>query len=291
VIFLKSPDDPSGMRAHIAVGANEKHFHGATIKIGEGSTGAVAITGKPWMGPYIREDLVLKASHLKWVDLRCTLVTPLAADDVILGTINLYHTEADGFTEDDLRVLNIIANQAAMAIMNAQIFERTRESAIRDPLTGLHNSRYLFTVLEQELNRAQRHGHPLSVLGMDMDNFKLINDNFGHQRGDAVLKDVAEIFKSQVRDYDLVIRYSGDEFIILLPETGAEEAANMAQRIVWAVADYAQTLPSSGLAPLGVSIGWATCPDDANDLKTLLAKADAAMYEHKRLRKQSSAAA
>ena len=291
VIFLKSLDDPMGLRAEVAVGANESHFYRASTKIGEGITGTVAMTKEPWLGIYVREDIVLMASHINWTDLRSALVAPLMAEGKTLGTINLYHTEQDVFTEDDLRVLNIIANQAGTAIMNAQIFERTRESAIRDPLTGLHNSRFLFTVLEQELNRAQRHSHPVSILGMDLDNFKLINDNFGHQRGDTVLKDVAEIFKSQVRDYDLVIRYSGDEFIVVLPETGDVEASNTASRIVQAVAKYAETLPSSGLAPLGVSIGLATFPDDANDLKTLLAKADAAMYEEKRRRKQSSAAA
>lgn len=287
VIFLRSGDDPAALRAEVAIGVNATHFHGARA-VETGRTCACAAKAESWKGAYVREDVVLTAGQSPWLELKSALVVPLTADERPLGTINLYHTLPDAFDEDDLRVLSIMSDQAGVAVMNAQIFERTRESAIRDPLTGLHNSRYLFTALEQELSRAQRHGHPLSVLGIDLDNFKLINDNFGHERGDTVLKDVAGVFKQQVRDYDLVIRYAGDEFIIVLPETDAAEAENTADRIARAVARYARTLPSSDLAPLGVSIGVATFPEDANDVKTLLAKADASMYHEKRRRKRAA---
>ena len=291
VILLKEENDPTILRARMALGVNQDHFQDATTKVGDGRTGTAALTREPYMGPYDLSDLVLAATYTNWVTLQTALIAPLTTDKEAIGCINLYHTSENAFTDDDVKVLNVVAKQAAMAVQNARLFERTRESALRDSLTGLHNARYLFSILDQELNRAVRTKRPLSVLGVDLDNFKLINDNFGHERGDGVLTDVAEIFKAQVRDYDLVVRYAGDEFIIVLPDTNAQEAAKMADRIRKAVANYAKQLPSSTLAPLGVSVGLASVPEDASDLKTLLAKADAAMYEDKRARKGWSTAA
>jgi diguanylate cyclase (GGDEF)-like protein/putative nucleotidyltransferase with HDIG domain len=291
VIFLKDADNPEILKAAVAVGTNGDYLEGASTRLGEGITGRVATEGKAWTGKYDRDDITLSATYTDWAEFNSAMIVPLRTEEGILGTINIYHTQESVFSQDDLQVLDVISKQAGTAIQNAVLFENTRESSMRDLLTGLHNSRFLFKCLEQELNRAQRNSSSLSVLGMDLDNFKLINDNFGHQQGDNILKDVADIFRQHVRDYDLVVRYSGDEFIIVLPETDMEEAMNTASRISQAVAVYAKRLPTSGLAPLGVSVGMASFPEDAGDVKTLLAVADARMYEDKRSRKKGTLAA
>lgn len=291
VIFLKEPEEQGLLKAAVAVGANGDYLSGAITVMGEGRTGGIAAGKEPWMGPYDPTDIILATTYTNWVELKSALIVPLRAEQEIIGTVNIYHSEEDAFTVDDLRVLNIVSEQAGMAVQNASLYEHTRESSIRDPLTGLHNSRFLFSNLEQEISRAQRNSHSLSVLSIDLDNFKLINDNFGHQFGDGVLKVVSDIFRQNVRDYDLVVRYSGDEFIIVLPETSPAEAAETTARIKHAVAQYALSLPTSKLAPLGVSIGVASFPEDAGDVKTLLAKSDASMYEDKRARKRSTLAA
>ncbi|HPP73774.1 MAG TPA: diguanylate cyclase [Armatimonadota bacterium] len=291
VIFLKDTEQPETMVADVAVGVNRDHFTGAVVSTGEGKTGQVVETCEPYIGLYDKSDVVLQSTYSDWTPLQSALIVPLVCDDQRLGTLNVYHTEANAFSADDLRVLLVVAKQAGTAVQNARIFEQTRESAIRDPLTGLHNIRFLFSNLEQELSRAQRFGRALSVLGIDLDNFKLINDNFGHQKGDAVLKDVSQILRQSVREYDLIVRYSGDEFIVVLPETDLNEAQKTAARIKQAIAGYASRLPSRNLAPLGASIGIASYPNDGGDVKTLLAKADAAMYEDKRARKGQSMAA
>lgn len=177
-------------------------------------------------------------------------------------------------TQRDLTRWMPLAYVGLLAVVGAVAGSRwaaLQDQAITDPLTGLFNRRYFMAVLDQEFARAQRTGGPLSVLILDVDNFKGINDRFGHLEGDRVLCRLAGAIQTSCRRADVVARWGGEEFAVILPDTDGAGARRAAQRI----ANQAETA-----AGVSVSVGWATFPDEAGD--ELLAKADKRMYEHKR---------
>jgi diguanylate cyclase (GGDEF)-like protein len=209
----------------------------------------------------------------------------------VLGTVNLYDVVPDAFSDHAICVLTSVAQQAALAINNAYAFEQARDSAMRDPLTNLHNGRYLRRCLDQETSRAARLGDWVSVLAIDLDNFKNVNDTYGHQGGDRVLKDITDIFRVQLREYDVAVRTGGDEFVVVLPETPYSEAVRTADRIRDAIESYAQTEIGKECVGLGASVGVGSFPQDATDPEILLFKADQAMYADKHARKHRNHAA
>ncbi|MGC8861684.1 MAG: diguanylate cyclase [Armatimonadota bacterium] len=291
VVFLVDPSNPRELVARAAVGRHQEAMTGARVRIGKGVTGKAASRLRPHLGSYDPNDIAFASPTRRGLDIRSCLVAPMVASGQMLGTINLYDESPRAFSNDDLRTLAAIAGRAALAIQNAVAFERVRDSAMKDALTGLYNSRYLCSYLEHEISRAARHGDHLSVLGLDLDNFKAVNDSFGHARGDEVLRDVAALFLRQVRDYDVVARNGGDEFVIVLPGTTVEEAIQTAQRIQNEVASYAHRKLPKSPHPLGVSIGVAAYPENGQNVASLLRHADAEMYRDKRSRQQVPAAA
>ncbi|MCX8053337.1 MAG: diguanylate cyclase [Armatimonadetes bacterium] len=291
VVFLVDESDPRELVARAVVGRHEGMMIGARARLGKGVTGKAAARLKPYLGSYDPNDLIMAVRNCKPPDIRSCLVAPMTSFGKLLGTINLYDESPRAFSSEDLRKLTSIASRAAIAVQNASAFESVRDSAMKDPLTGLYNARYLRNYLEHEVSRAARRGERLSVIGLDLENFKSVNDSFGHARGDEVLKDVATVFLRQLRDYDLVVRIGGDEFVVVLPGATGPEAARTASRIQDEVDVYARrNLPNTPL-PLGISVGIATYPDDATDIDNLLAEADASMYRNKRDRKQLKTAA
>ncbi|MDH7602226.1 MAG: diguanylate cyclase [Armatimonadota bacterium] len=291
VVFLVDESDPSCLVAQSVVGRHKSVFEGARARLGRGVTGKAASRMRPYLGSYDPNDLQLVRRVSKGLQVKSCLVVPMVCFGRLVGTINLYDDSSSAFSKDDLATMESIAGRAAYAIQNALAFESVRQSATRDPLTGLYNTRYLHTYLERELNRASRRNGCVSLLQLDLDNFKPVNDTFGHARGDEVLKDLAKIFLDCVRSYDVVCRCGGDEFIIVLPDSSAREAARTARRIQDAVELYAGQKLGGCSVPLGVSIGIATYPQDAVDSDGLIARADEAMYQNKRARKNVRTAA
>ncbi len=281
VVYLREGDF---LRAYGAYGVNATHFRQSAARVGTYLTGRVASRGEPIIASYLEADIMLTPASDPWEPLRSTLSVPLRIDRRIIGTLNLYHVEPNAFHQDDLRVAALVGELVARGIENARIFEKTRESAFSDPLTGLRNARYLRHYLDQELNRARKNGHNLAVLGIDLDRFKSVNDTFGHERGDEVLRDLGFLFEQQLRNYDVVARYAGDEFVIVLPETNRADARSVVQKLEAAVQEYAHTVRRTepDFPPLGVSIGIAVFPDDGDTAKDLLAAADQEMYQCKR---------
>lgn len=206
---------------------------------------------------------------------------PLAIEQQRLGVIYFFRGEGQDFSFEDIELIRTFAYLAARAIQNARLHERTVDLAETDALTGLYNRRKLEQRLREEIQRAQRSTRPLALLLLDIDYFKRINDRHGHATGDSVLKAVAEIFRREVRDVDLVARTGGEEFMFLLPETGGERAQRVAERIRQALADKPVTTADGEPLKITASIGIACYPVNANSTEALIANADRALYAAK----------
>jgi diguanylate cyclase (GGDEF)-like protein len=285
-IFLAEPAS-ARLRAAATCGLFEDLLRDKVLSWGEGVSGQVAASGRAApLNADAKEDfsLLLPETEGAASPLVNALVVPLFnGGQGVWGTISLYQMAGSAFSEDDLRLLNTVAAQASIAISKAHAFEQTERTALTDPLTGLPNARHFFLELEQEMARAVRESRPLSLLMLDIDYFKTINDTFGHPQGDRILQEMADIFRQIVREYDTVARYGGDEFFLLLPGTNNKQALESAMRIKEAVSLHEPCLGGNKSLRLGVSIGVATYPGDATDSKALLAAADKAMYADKEL--------
>jgi diguanylate cyclase (GGDEF)-like protein len=213
---------------------------------------------------------------------RVLAMLPLVAKGRSIGLVELVSDEPIGFTDEHLELARTMANEAAMALENARLYDDARALADRDPLTGFYNHRFLHERLGEEVVRAQRGRQSLSVLMLDLDDFKLVNDTFGHLFGDRVLTWTAELIRSTLRGSDIPARYGGDEFAIILPETDADDARSAAERILVAFRDHAFVGEQRGPVPIGASIGVATFPIDGRTGTDLIAAADQALYRVKR---------
>ena len=213
---------------------------------------------------------------------RMVAMLPLVAKGHAIGLVELFSKAVVRWDDDRLALARTMANEAAMALENARLYEDARKLADRDPLTGFYNHRFLHERLGEEVIRAQRGRQPLSVLMLDLDDFKLVNDTFGHLFGDRVLTWTAELIRSTLRGSDIPARYGGDEFAIILPETDATDARSAAERILEAFHDRAFVGEQRGPVPIAASIGVATFPADGRTATDLIAAADRALYHVKR---------
>ena len=208
------------------------------------------------------------------------ICVPLVLRDDMIGylTIDSHHTGT--FSENDAVLAQAFANEAAVAISNARLFTEVQRLAITDALTGLANRRHFFDVGDKEVDRSLRYNDPLSVVMLDVDYFKQVNDTYGHLIGDQALAEVACVCRESVRDIDLVAHYGGDEFVILLPETSSESASVAAERIRKASMEL-RISTEKGLLHLTVSQGVASLEPGLQSLQELLSRADKALYSAK----------
>ncbi len=288
-IFLKDADGV-GLTCQAEFPGEPAVLKGAKAAVGEPGTGQVARDGRPAIIRPGRDSLRAGDGSVTQVPYDWAAISPLGAGAASLGTINLYRSGRD-FSIEELDLLNSLARHAAVPLANASLYEAARQGAERDPLTGLHNVRYLCNRVEQEFARSARTGKPFSIIAVDLDNFKSVNDTLGHQAGDALLRDVSQLLASAVRDYDSVVRYGGDEFVIVLSEASEDDARETIARLGRMVTDYASRLPGLAAMGFGASFGAATYPRDGGDMKALLEVADARMYNSKRTSRAARQAA
>ena len=213
---------------------------------------------------------------------RAMLAVPILREHQLLGLVTTVDPEDGGFSDDDIESLAALAVQAGVAIENARLHRVVERQAVTDALTGLANRRHFYEVLGREYERSQRFGTPLSLILLDIDDFKQINDSRGHLAGDAVLHGVAATLAELIREIDMAARYGGEEFAILLPQTAQEGAALLAERLRREIASRPIRFGPDEIEGITASFGVAAGPEDSMTQIDLIASADAALYQAKR---------
>jgi diguanylate cyclase (GGDEF)-like protein/putative nucleotidyltransferase with HDIG domain len=254
-------------------------FRALEVPIGQGISGWVAQHQKP----IINGDPMAESKHLgdpsRVSVLRSTLSIPLQGRDGVAGVLTLYRKEKQAFTKDHLRMLLAASSKLGLSVENSLQFEKAQDTASTDFLTGLPNARSICAHLDSELSRSERSGLPLAVLLCDLNGFKTVNDNFGHLVGNKLLVEIAKKFRTVCREYDLVGRLGGDEFILVLPEFTLATVKELLPRVELAVEEAGQTI--CGKKVVTASVGAAFYPQDGVTAEELLSEADRSMYEAK----------
>lgn len=270
---------PDRAELYPAIGAGLNMDRFDRVQVGDGLVGHVAERGTSMLSPSPRGGP--RPTNAE-PDYEIAIVVPLYSQDRIHSVISVYRrTPAQTFTEDDLGTVVFLAEQGGVALENVQLHEEAQRLSITDGLTGVWNRRYFQMQFRQVLATSTRFERTFSVLMLDLDNFKIVNDSYGHQRGDAILIEFARRVSHLLREVDTVARYGGEEFICLLSETDLEGALITAEKIREAV--RSETFDHQGEESIGitVSIGVACFPDHGESYQGLVGAADAAMYRAK----------
>lgn len=284
-LFLYDEESET-LRCRFATGVDAEVIHQIAVRSGEGLTGWVARNRRALVNARPSADLEAAGLPTVHTSLQSALVCPLLFNERFIGTLSVYHVDAAFYRDDHRRLLDRVSEQAGAVINNSMLFEQTQEDSLTDPLTGLPNTRFLFMHLTRELARAERLKSEVSLLVMDLDNFKNINDSHGHHVGDRALCEVARVLRTAIRPYDICVRYAGDEFIVVLSGCGADEAEHKRQELQRNIDEVFFEARPGKHVPLGISVGAAIFPQDGESYESLLATADSRMYQDKAGRKR-----
>jgi diguanylate cyclase (GGDEF)-like protein len=261
-----------------------KAINGVEIGLGVGSCGTAAYLGQR----VVVEDITTHDYWKPYAQLAkeaglgaCWSEPILSSRGKVLGTFAIYHAKPTRPTPDDIERISFAANLAGIAIENRYAYEELERRAYFDYLTGLANRRYFLEQAESELARTLRYGGELSVIMFDVDHFKLVNDTHGHKIGDIVLKKIADICRTSLRDVDIIGRIGGEEFAILLPETASQQAVEAAERLRVALGNGRVQVHDSLAINFTASFGVTTVKDKEISMDTLLNQADQALYQAK----------
>ena len=274
-------DDNKGYAfARHVVGKNAQKLAARCIALGEGVTGFALANRSPvnQLHPSLDFTDINPEAGIKY---RSMAALPLFKDDVLLGALSVYSSELEQYTDDHMRLLETVTRLASDALGNAMQHAEAESNALTDPLTGLPNARYLALRFEEEAARARRTDRTFQVVMLDLDEFKNVNDTYGHKVGDKMLREVAHLIETQLREYDFLARYGGDEFVALVQEVVGAQVEELCARIESAVSKFSMTVGRNRFARVGISLGTATFGIDGETLDQLVMAADNEMYRVK----------
>lgn len=282
--YLREPGKEI-LAARAVCGSDAETLRGRAIRLGEGITGqAAARRGNRFSGS---PGLDLSGTSADPSNYSAVAAFPVCLDGEALGVITLYFPRGVPCLDHHIRMMDIIARLSAGVVFDGSAFAEAQEPALTDELTHLPTARYLRQVFEREKIRSQQAGQPLSVLEMDLDGFRAVNDRFGHVVGDRYLAEVSRVLRSHLREGDVLVRLGGDEFAAVLPLTGFAQAALLAERLQRAVGIFTLRLEEGKVARAGLSVGIALYPQDSESFEELLVRADCNMYQNKSARKNA----
>lgn len=254
-----------------------------TLELGEGNAGKAALSQKSHYLPDLSVTHVETCYGIESVTTGSLLSVPLTVQNRLIGVLNLHQKNINAFSVTSQKIAQAIANQAAIAIENARLYEKTKALSATDELTGLSNRRQFQEYLLRELAQSRRRHNTFSILMIDIDNFKLYNDYHGHLKGDIVLKKVASLLTQNTRGVDLVARFGGEEFVLLLPKSDKQNSLAVADKLRMCIEKehFPGAESSQPGKRLTISIGVSYFPDDSSDIYDLMNLADTALYEAK----------
>jgi diguanylate cyclase (GGDEF)-like protein/putative nucleotidyltransferase with HDIG domain len=286
VIF--AVEEKAGRAAPVfAAGVNEEFFSCRRVPVGEGITGWVIANTRSMCAAHPELDMRGVPAEVA-AGVRAVLSAPLVREEGAFGAITLYSKVESAYNAEQLRLLESVCLHASSALGNALTHERTKESALTDPVTELPNARALRLLLDQRVAECQRTRRgPLSLLSIDVDDFHLVNEELGHGMGDRLLAAVAAVVRGQLRQMDMLSRYAGDEFIAVLPSASEEEARRVAERVRTAVESQKFQVRAGRAVQLTVSVGVGCFPEAGETADDLLLAATQNMQRHKHARKLS----
>lgn len=265
----------------IAIGAGANKLKDIRLKVGEGIAGWVAAKGEPVLVEDVRKDerFNSKFDELTQVETRSVVCVPIKGREKVLGVIELINCLGrESFRPEDIPILKNLADYAAIALENARYVQRIHELTITDDCTALYNARHLHFVLDAEIYRSNRYNYEFSVIFIDLDHFKQVNDTYGHLVGSKLLWMIGDLIKGHLRLIDYAFRYGGDEFVVLLPQTSKENALMVVRRVK-DLLNSTTFFTDEGLnIKVTASFGLAAFPSDARTRKEILRMADEAMY-------------
>jgi diguanylate cyclase (GGDEF)-like protein len=276
----------------IAVGIDRQRLSGLRIARGGGIAGRVAESGEMAIVTDAQaapgfNHVIDRLTGFRTKNLVCL---PLKSHGKVLGVVEIVNVaDIEAFRSAGLPILNILADYAAVAIENSRFFEKIQRMSITDEYTGLYNARYMHQILEEMVAKALVSGREMTAVFMDVDNFKTVVDTHGHLSGSRVLREVGEVISSHLGKDDTLIKYGGDEFVILLPGRGKQEALERIEVVAAALRGTAFLVAEGKAVRVTASFGMASCPQDAATKKDLLLMADQAMYRVKRSTKNGVA--
>jgi diguanylate cyclase (GGDEF)-like protein/putative nucleotidyltransferase with HDIG domain len=286
-VYLYDEEKGYAAAAHVA-GRHAEALRGRAVAPGEGVVGFVLANRRPsfLLDPMLDfRDVELPEGR----QFRSMVALPLTKDERVLGVLAVYSAEPRRYTDDHLRLLDTVARLASDALANAMSHAQAESNALTDTLTGLPNARAMYVRFEQEASRARRTGRPFQVVMLDLDDFKQVNDTYGHKTGDRMLREVARILQAQLREYDFLARYAGDEFVAIVQDLSAEQTNELRDRIERAVSRFKLHVRGDKHARVGISVGAASYGVHGETLDQLLISADEAMYSAKSFHKQRPA--
>ncbi|MBI1824670.1 MAG: sensor domain-containing diguanylate cyclase [Nitrospirae bacterium] len=279
--LLLFDENTKELKFEMIKGKFKKGFKPFPIKLGRGVPGAVAKTGMPVLIPSVKNNLKYSTEIEKKILINPTtiLAVPVINKKKTIGVLEMVNKE-DGtpFNSKDLELILKLVDQAAIAIERSFLYQRMSDLVVTDDLTKLFNYRYLEQTLDIELRRSQRYKSEISLVFLDIDHFKEVNDTHGHQAGSQVLIELGKVLIESLRDVDIIASYGGDEFVIVLPETSVDTTHHIVKRLQKSIREF-KFLRKRGLkVKLTVSFGIAGYPRNAKNKEDLIKAADNAMY-------------